>query len=427
MKNISFPPLLFFVFMTLLISCQKEKLETSLQQQTFKINQKSSAQNYQPEPIQQIRQNQIARYASEKKHNMIKNSRLPTHTARRGTLKIACEESKTSSTIGADNQIDIYENKSDKLFLLQLEEPQAITIKLSALNSDLDLFITDILEDSLGNKQIGNVLAHSINYNTTNETISIQLNAGSYFIIVETYKLESNFLLNIRCQANESLNYCEDFEDLELYEGISDQSIHWNLWNEESNDAFIITTEDTLNKAIEIDFQKYGYQDVVKDLAAQTLTTGNYWIHFDLYVPEGGVAKFSTEKTRNYGQEQGLMIEIKNEQIFINHLGRVYPIDYHLTPDTWHQVLIAFNAPENIIEIMINGRIQITTKATSSIGSCYGQKSIQGINFYGDHANSKFQIDNICIEEADPYILATYGIIVCFFPEVSVNLINECW
>ncbi|MEM6317090.1 MAG: PPC domain-containing protein [Bacteroidota bacterium] len=411
-----------FVFATIfmLTSCQKDQM------QDVQATQKSSLTNdgdhltgeelptiesYDEEEIRRMRQDQITSFSKDVELGSMKfatTSNLASSRSRTVT-PIDCGDVKSGTTRGETNTVDIYSG-ADKVYRVELDRAGKVEFDLSHMRSDLDLFVTELLEDNFGRQFIGNLLATSDNGGTDNERISLDLKAGKYFIVVETYQFGSDFKLSVNCENTGHPNpptykACEDYQTLRASydEGISEQSNHWNLWSPYAEDGLVLyESSRSSNKVVKFDAQRFGYQDVVRDIIGLPLSRGYYFMDFDMWVAPNGVAEMYSEKTQYYGEEQGFKLKVQNEQLTITHKGQDYTAYTRIPSNTWHKVSMAFDLRENQITILING-IRIIMRANAQRNSSYnGQKSIQGIGFFTGERNSKFHIDNVCIEEVEP-------------------------
>lgn len=419
MRNLKVVFALVFATIFMLTSCQKDQIEDVQATEKSSITadgdylsgeELPAIESYSKEEIGRIRQNQITSFTKEAKLGDMKfTDTNSTASSRSRTItNIDCGDTKSGTTRGETNTVNMYDG-ADKVYLLDLDRSGKVEFKLSQLRSDLDLFVAEMVEDNYGRQLIGDYLATSDNSNREDEFISIDLDKGKYFIIVETYEFGSDFQLSVECEQTgtpnpTTPNDCEDYQALRASydEGISEQSNHWNLWTNTANDGLVLhETGSSANKVVKFDHQRFGYQDVVRDIIGLPLSSGYYFMDFDLFVANNSVAEMISEKTAQYGQEQGFKLKVKNEQLIITHKDRTYTANTRIPSNTWHKVSMAFDLRENQITVLING-VRIIMRANAKKSSRYnGRKSIQGMNFYGDESNSKFHIDNVCVEEIE--------------------------
>ena len=261
------------------------------------------------------------------------------------------------------------------------------------------------------------------------------LSRGEYFIIVETYEFESDFRLSLTCKGGPTTpapRHCEDFQHLTAsYDrGISDQSNLWNLWSNNANDGLVLhENSSSSNKVVKIDNSRFGYQDVVRDIIGLPISSGWYTMKFDLYVANNSVAEFLTEKTGSYGAEQGFKFKVNNGRLTITYRDRTFTTNTRIPTNTWTQVAMSFDMRHNRVTVLMNG-IRVIMRADAKLASRnLGRKSIYGLNFFGNEYNSKFHIDNVCIQEIeseydDPTQVCPPGA-TCVWNGEEINLINE--
>lgn len=420
MRNLKVVFALVIAAIFMLTSCQKDQMKDvqASEKSTITANgdylsgeELPAIESYSKEEIGQIRQNQITSFPKETKLGTMKfTANNNTASSRSRTITaIDCGDTKSGTTRGETNTVDMY-GGADKVYLLELDRAGEVDFELSQLRSDLDLFVAEVVEDNYGRKLIGDYLKSSTNGGNEQEVFTIDLEAGAYFIIVETYEFGSDFQLSVECENQDTPTPsapkdCEDYQSLSANydDGISTQSNHWNLWTSDARDGLVLhETASSANKVVKFDHQRFGYQDVVRDIIGLPLSSGYYFINFDLFVANNSVAEMVSEKTQWYGQEQGFKLKVKNKQLIITHKDQMYTANTSIPTNTWHKVSMAFDLRENEITVLING-VRIIMRANAKKGSIYdGRKSIQGINFYGDESNSKFHVDNVCVEEVEP-------------------------
>jgi hypothetical protein len=408
-------------------SCKKEgqEMQTTIQE-TERVTGEDLPQTeaISAEEISKMRQAKISSYTKEVEKNILKPveiTSIQANSRSRTVTNIACGDTKSGTTRGETNTIDVFSNnigKSDKIYLLETSQRGKVRINLTHLQSDLDLFVFEVAKDNYGREYIGNELYSSYNEDRDAEYIEGELDRGKYFIIVETYRFESNFQLSVKCDNGSGGNhpyptFCEDYQNLytSYTTGISEQSNHWKLWDYYSRDGLVLLENyNSNNKVVKLDNSRFGYQSTVRELTGVTLTRGYYTMKFDLYIPSTNRANFSTEKTRFFGQEQGFDITIENGRLSIEHKGSTYTANNRVPTNRWISVQMAFDIVNDKITVIINNDIQITMNASANKSYCYGRKSIQGINFFTNSYNSKFHIDNVCVTEIEPGVTYPFTI-----------------
>lgn len=417
MRTLRFLALLTLASFFCFTSCQKEALEETqeqLQSTEFISGEVlATTAGTNSAEIQAIRNEQIASFKKEAKTGTLQFEETTGRASSRSRsiTDISCGTSINGTTRGETNTVSKYEG-SDKVYLLNLDGKKDVSIQLSQLQSDLDLFVTEVLVDGFGRKFIGDYLTSGTKGGTSSEDIDLELSKGEYFIIVETYEFESNFKLSVSCKGDTQNPvpgpdpvHCENYQNLvaNYDRGISEQSNLWNLWRGDFNDALVLhENSNSSNKVIKIDNSRFGHQDVVRDIIGLPISSGWYTMEFDLFVAgNSGVAEMLTEKTRSYGEEQGFKLKVENNQLKITHRNKVTTAKTRIPSNTWIRVAMSFDMVSNRIIVLING-VRITMRADAQRAKTnQGRRSIQGINFYGDEFRSKFHIDNVCINEIE--------------------------
>lgn len=409
MKNLKVVFALVFATIFMLTSCQKENLETvntKTQQSNYLSGEElPTIESFTSAEVANIRQAQITSFTKEAKIGKMNFNETTAANSRSRTITdIKCGDVQDGTTRGETNTVDIYDG-ADKVYLLEMTESDKVTIDLSGLRGDLDLFLTTVLQDGFGRKVIGEFLGSSEKFDRDSESIELDLEKGAYFIIVETFDTASDFQLAITCEnQNRPPVFCEDYQDLDdnYHEGISEQSNLWNIWGSTARDGLVLhETVTSANKVVKIDFRRFGYQDVVRDITGLPLTNGIYEMNFDLFTTSG-VTEMLSEKTPNYGQEQGFKIRIDNGQLVVTHKRKETRARTRLQRNTWHNVNMFLDIKHNEIFVQTNGLMIIMNADARIDATRKGRKSIQGINFFGNEANSKFHVDNVCVTEYEP-------------------------
>ena len=324
----------------------------------------------------------------------------------RSISPINCGDVKFGTTINETNTVSQYYG-ADKVYILSLDKRTEIELTLANLNSDLDLFLAEVLQDSYGRKLIGSYLASSTLGGSNSESIHRELDKGEYFIIVETYSSESSFSIGVDCgfsnPGGPNPIDCEDMESYNYWTGITQQSNFWNKWTSSTNDGKVKYENYRLdNKVVKFDAGRFGYQDVVRDIIGLPLNHGWYTMSFDIWVASGHEATFLSEKTERYGQEQGFKIKLNNGFLSVTHKGRQYNAQTRLPQNSWVSVYMSFDITYNTIYVVVDSITIIMEASAQRSSSSNGRKSIEGVNFYTDSSNSKFHIDNVCVEELEP-------------------------
>ena len=393
----------------LVTSCNKDNYLTDVSQELEKYTGEDLPETYTSEDpmVLEMKEKVYRDFKKEAEIQDIEWNVSKSMTRSKTITDITCGNKAYGTTINESNSIEIYYNKPDKIYSFTLTQKDEVTVKLSKLNSDLDLFIYEELIDNYGRRYPGSKLYTSDEPGTNEEIITEMLNAGDYLIIVETYEVESDFTLEVNCKNKPSNNprrWCENFDDLRAsyIEGISLQSPHWHLWKGLSNDGKVLfETSNTSNKVVKFDYARFGYQDVVRELTGLTPSSGWYIMNFKLWVAQDKRADFVTEKTNKDGQEQGFGISIQAGVLSVKYKGNTYTAAAKVKQNKWIRCSISFDLTYNLIVARIDN-VSIILRADARIDS-YGnsRKSIHGINFYGNKYATKFHVDDVCITEIE--------------------------
>src|SRR5690606_34880280 len=142
----------------------------------------------------------------------------------------------------------------------EVNKKSDIKITLSRMSEDLDLYLSEIFVDAYGRELVGNLLAKSERGGVDDEEITTKVNAGEYFIIVDSYNSSGRFTLTAQdITPPRPGTFCEDYDNLTATlhagYGISRQSDTWNLWEPSSGDGRVLYEDRiTDNKVVKMDW-----------------------------------------------------------------------------------------------------------------------------------------------------------------------------
>ncbi len=156
-------------------------------------------------------------------------------------LPIECGMTVDGTTVGGSNRASYYcncpedddedrsgggNNGNEVVYTFEIQNPSDIKISLTDFgNSDLELYLLDEFN-------INTCLNTSRSPQGQDETIERELQAGTYFIVVEGYDEDaSSFKLSLEgcedlCQDKTRI-FCEDFENYNFNQTVSSQSSEW--------------------------------------------------------------------------------------------------------------------------------------------------------------------------------------------------------
>lgn len=351
-----------------------------------------------------------------------------------------------SSTVNQGNSINrnFGHQGEDRVYKLEVNKKSDIKITLDHMNTDLDLYLSEIYADAYGRELVGNLIAKSERGSTYDEEITTQVNAGEYFIIVDSYKGSGRFTLTAQDVTPRRPDiFCEDYENLTATRhpgyGISRQSDTWSLWEPNAGDGRVLYEDKvTDNKVVKMDWGRFYYQDVVRTLIGLPITHGLYTMDFKMYVPYGYTAGFRSEKLVETGRnhsESGFKITIDEygRLTFIQN-GITKHSNYHVSQDKWIDINLVFDMTYNTIYAVIDHAVIVYFDASAPRFRYDGYlKSIAGMNFFANESGMKYHIDDVCVTEIEPgYELpikqsldVSYEEIISFQEDVqSVRLVN---
>lgn len=206
---------ILFTIGMIMTSCQKdsmEELDTSMQetaqlensdQATTAINEKGISGQY----IDEEAETTVFRSMAS-----LLKARASRSTSRSSTLTIpeelGCGYSERHSTTNSTNELETSDNPCyngsasfwgpDNHYFLTVTQQQTLSISISDLQADLDLFVFTL--DSNGFPQ--SCKASSISDNTTPEEVTLTLNAGTYLVSVDGWRstVKGSYELTVSCQ-----------------------------------------------------------------------------------------------------------------------------------------------------------------------------------------------------------------------------------
>lgn len=319
-----------------------------------------------------------------------------------------------SSTVDQGNSIsrNFGHYGEDRVYKLEVNKKSDIKITLSRMSEDLDLYLSEIFVDAYGRELVGNLLAKSERGGVDDEEITTKVNAGEYFIIVDSYNSSGRFTLTAQDITPPRPGFCEDYDNLTATlhagYGISRQSDTWNLWEPSSGDGRVLYEDRiTDNKVVKMDWGRFYYQDVVRTLIGLPITHGLYTMNFKMYVPYGYTAGFRSEKLVETGRnlsESGFKITVDEYGMltFIQN-GIEKHSNYRVSQDQWIDINLVFDMTYNTIYAVIDHAVIVYFNASAPRFRNGGYlKSIAGINFYANESGMKYHIDDVCVTEIEP-------------------------
>lgn len=293
-------------------------------------------------------------------------------------------------------------NAPEELYPFSISNAEEVTFSLTNLRADLDIFVFTL--DNQGN--LGQCIGYSINGGIRNESLTLDLWAGEYVVIVDGYNSSqiSNFTLSASCRGNNT--QCEGFEN--YYTGdLTDQAYDWVDWNPSSNFTGQVSNYRAANgqKSLYIDF-KGGYSDfhqpdVVRQVGERS--TGSYKMSWQMYIPSGRNAHVNFQKFQQLGREWGLGLFFRmGKRVALKARNKVIQTNVYYPQGRWFDVSITYDLDRQYAFLWVDGKMAACWKTYIRMNKSYnGQNRLAGVNFYAYHSASTFYIDEFCFEEED--------------------------
>ena len=354
-----------------------------------------------------------------------------TATARNASW-IRCGETINSSTSGAGNNYnggiytegcltEVYDfDAPDKQYLLRISQTTDVTLTLTNLRRDLDIFIFSATSNYYPNYCIGK----SINSNSQPERIDVRLMPGLYMIMIDGYVRSEygSFRLTVDCGGNGNGNEgegstgarCEDFDN--LYTGdIAAQSNLWKNWSNYAEFKAQVSGSRyaSASKSVYVD-HKSGYSagnqpDVIRKVG--DYSSGKYLMKWKMYVPSNRNAAFNIQKYDAQGRETGVAVYLRQGRgIAFAANNKVYQSAIRYNQNRWIDITLDYDLSNESAHLLIDNQVVAIWNTRIQHGTrSRGANRISGINFWAYHDATTFYIDDVCTEDIS-------GMIIDYFP-----------
>lgn len=355
----------------------------------------------------------------------------------RNPRSIACNESENYTTVGGANDFNTalhYSgcgvpspsvnnfNGPDVFYELVVAQACNVTINLTNLGVDLDLFLDDYSnycatlaapdpEAASSNNATINCLS-SLNTNLTPESITAFLPAGTYGIIVDGYDptIQGTYSISVTsdcpgCEQQQQCNtcsepagdtpmgfiqQCDNFESYNLA-NISPQSAYWSPWDANADDAPVVANPSGIGKVLKIE-RTATDPDVLYLLSNRT--SGRYRLSWSMFVESDFGAYYNVQHSQTPGNWA--------YQVYFNPDGsgslelgnsNTTAANFYYYPGNWNKVMQIIDIDNDVAELWVNG--QFIFSWPFSTGTNFS--SVLGaINFHAD-TGTKYYVNDICL------------------------------
>ncbi len=327
------------------------------------------------------------------------------HKRSRYYYPLYCGYYNNGSTYAETNTASYYPGP-DRIYYFTLTSRKRVNIQLTNQSADHDLLLAHRKIDSRGRWRLGSTIITSLNSGRDDEFIDLVLSAGTYFIVVDTYGgARGSFRVRLNCTTANYSSSCENYDNLytSYSDGISYQSRLWKKWSSAANDGKVLAEsyDKITNYVVKFDHARFGYQDAVRSLTNYHIIGGVYEMEFDMFVPFGKKAEFVSEKLSRFGRygAQGFHVKLEYGRIFVTHNGQIALARASYPLDRWFKIKILFDMNNDRIYLRIDQNSLFLLSASAAADTSPRlQRSIWGIDFYGDSRNSFFHVDNVCVK-----------------------------
>ncbi|MFK7933102.1 MAG: hypothetical protein AB8G22_06300 [Saprospiraceae bacterium] len=285
-------------------------------------------------------------------------------------------------------------NGKDNVYTFHSAHDQQVTFQVSQTNRNLAMFLFEGTY-AVPYVNVQRVVAYSTSTSIYGEGLyNIHLEAGkSYVLIVDGAPYNgSSYRLDVSCYNPNQ--HCDNFQGRTLGQGIAHQNpARWTKW---SNSSLDLPVEGGSAKYLKVQRNNWGSSQPDVIFKTGTLHSGRYKMSMDMWVYAGETAYFNIQK------------QLRNEwgaEVYFNSNGtgrvRVKGVDYtfYYPQSTWFECELIFNFNTDRVGLYINGSQATSSwKLSAQANSNYGSHQIQGIDFYAHANNSRYWIDNLCID-----------------------------
>ena len=235
------------------------------------------------------------------------------------------------------------------------------------------------------------------------ETLQIIIKLNLLNLILITMK-RINVIIGLvvlfAMSSNAQVVYTENFEGLNIGEGISQQvPATWTTWNNNPGSSEDPVVSDTYAHGGTKSLVVGAGNDAV--MIVGTLSVSRYKMDFYLYVPTGRCGFYSPMQVFNPATSvyhNGCQIFFNNGEGSIDASGTGDVATFTFNHDTWLHVVQYFDFDNDITDIYINDEL-IHSGAWSS-GINFTSNTLDGFDFYGwDESTPEFYVDDVVFEQ----------------------------
>ena len=213
--------------------------------------------------------------------------------------------------------------------------------------------------------------------------------------------------------------FCDNIDTYTAGDYVGPYADWWSTWSgvEGTAEDGIVSDEYSVSGDNSVLIPEGGTTDVILKLG--NLSTGNYRLEWQMYVPDGKSAYYNIQETEVPGVAWNMEVyfgaDVSGEGEFTVPVGPTftYPVDQ------WFLVEHFVDLDANTIEVFINGTLTLSGEYTGNLG---------GIDFYSSSGINRYYLDDILFIEmpAAPttyyqdFDLDTYG-----NPDVSIEVVGD--
>ena len=337
----------------------------------------------------------------------------------RGANWIYCGQNIAGTTHGAGNHYNghLYKNgcldkyyafdAPDKKYLLSIHQTADVTIRLSGLSKDLDVF----LFNANWAYEPAHCIGYSVNPHRNNESITVRLHPGVYVIVIDGYKFNqvSNFHLSVECNAED----CENFDSY-ANGNISSQSAKWRKWLPGAAFDAQVTNHRSYSphKSVYIDhkagYHKSDQMDVIRKVGEYS--SGHYLLKWKIYVPHHRNAAFNFQKYSVPGLETGLVVYLrKGKGIALRLNNQIYQSTKTYKQGQWIDVFVDYDISAGFAVMSIGDKLIAAWDTRDKYNShVSGVSRLGGVNFWAYHDYTTYYVDDFCVEDINGLIIDYY-------------------
>ncbi len=202
--------------------------------------------------------------------------------------------------------------------------------------------------------------------------------------------------------SNAQVVYTENFEGLNIGEGISQQvPANWTTWSDNPGSGEDPVVSDAYAYGGTKSLVVGAGNDAV--MTVGTLSENRYKMDFYLYVPTGRCAFYSPMQVFNPAgsvYNNGCQVFFNNGEGSVDASGVTGVATFTFNHDTWLHVVQYFDFDYDLTEIYIND--DLIHSGAWSPGLGYTSNTLDGFDFYGwDDSTPEYYVDDIVFEQVE--------------------------